>query len=50
MGVRPTQLTDIISWLGIGPQQLAELINAMGALSNYESPSLYRLLAFSPCA
>jgi len=30
MVVRPTQLTDIISWLGIGPQQLAELINAMG--------------------
>jgi len=30
MGVRPTQLTDIISWLRIGPQQLAEVINVMG--------------------
>jgi len=30
MGVRPTQLTDIISWLGIGPHQLTELINVMG--------------------
>jgi len=30
MGVRPTQLTDIICWLGIGPHQLTELINVMG--------------------
>jgi len=30
MGVRPTQLTDIISWLGIGSHQLTELINVMG--------------------
>jgi len=26
MGVRPTQLTDIISWLGIGPHQLTVII------------------------
>ena len=30
MGVRPTQLTDMISSLGIGPQQLTELSLGVG--------------------